>query len=64
MTLQVSPSRLAHEPVEVDVHPSPKFRLSLPMADAAPARAALFTPVKDNIADSGERSRQARHSPQ
>jgi hypothetical protein len=43
VTLRVSPWRLAHEPVEVDVHPSPKFRLSLPMADAsAGARGTLY----------------------
>ena len=37
VTLQASPWRLAHEPVEVDVHPSPKFRLSMPMAYASPS---------------------------
>jgi hypothetical protein len=43
VTLQVSPWRLAHEPVEVDVHPSPKLRLSLPMAAASPgARCTLY----------------------
>jgi hypothetical protein len=43
VTLQVSPWRLAHEPVEVDVHPLPKFRLSLPVAFASPdARGILY----------------------
>jgi hypothetical protein len=64
VTLQVSPWRLAHEPVEVDVHLSPKLRLSLPMADASPGARCSLYPVKDNIADSGEQTRQARHSPQ
>jgi hypothetical protein len=43
VTLWVSPWGLAHEPVEVDVHPLPKFRLNLPMAyPAQRARGTLY----------------------
>jgi hypothetical protein len=44
VTLQVSPWRLAHEPVQVDVHPLSKFRLSLPMAFASAGACGTLYP--------------------